>query len=223
MKHAVVVHSGGMDSSLTLALAKQEYSSEHILSLSFDYNQRHSTELTQAKKICSDWNVDHVELSLTTLGQVTSSALIDPTIPTDTPTNTIVLGRNGLMAHLAALYAHSIGASNLYLGVLEDTPYRDCSRHYMDLKQQLLRIDLDNPTFMIHTPLVHLSKPETLSLAYSLGILSYLLDNTITCYNGKPHLGCQTCPSCHHRNLSLAIFAHSHPDIPLPAWVSTLL
>ena len=64
LKKAVVVHSGGMDSSLCLALAIEEFGRENVLSLSFRYGQRHSPELAQAERICQDWGVDHTELRL---------------------------------------------------------------------------------------------------------------------------------------------------------------
>jgi 7-cyano-7-deazaguanine synthase len=223
-KKAVVIHSGGMDSSLCLALAIQEFGAKNVLSLSFHYNQRHTPELEQAAKICKDWNVDHVVLNIDCLQEITSSALMDQTISIQhvqgqTP-NTLVVGRNGLMAHVGGIHANHLGAHCLYMGVMElegsNSGYRDCSRSYMDLQEQILRIDLDDPYFEIRTPLVRMTKKETLELAYQLGILEYLLTHTITCYEGIPQKGCQTCPACLLRNRGLAEFALSHPAVSLP-------
>ena len=79
-KKTLVCHSGGMDSSICLALAIQEFGKEEVLSLSFNYNQRHSPELIQAKKICIDWNVDHAVIDLRCLQEITDNALMNPSL-----------------------------------------------------------------------------------------------------------------------------------------------
>ena len=161
-KKAVVVHSGGMDSTLCLALAMREFAKEDILSLSFSYKQRHSTELQAAEKICQLWGIDHVVADLSTLAQITHNALTDPTIPIESGNTTLVVGRNGLMARLAAIYAHELGANCIYIGVMEleahEVGYRDCSEEYVKLKEKILQLDLDNPHFEIRTPLIHMKK-----------------------------------------------------------------
>ncbi len=208
MKKTIVVHSGGMDSSLCLAIAIREYEKEEVLSLSFDFDQRHSAELTQAQKICQDWGVEHVVLSISCLKQITSNALLDHSIAiTHTegaPPNTLFVGRNGLMARIAAIHAESLGAHSIYLGVMEleeaNSGYRDCSRHYMDLMQQILRIDLGQADFEIRTPLIKMTKLQTMQLADKMNLLDYLWENTITCYEGMPRFGCGKCPACKLRN-----------------------
>ncbi|MEM1282946.1 MAG: 7-cyano-7-deazaguanine synthase QueC [Chlamydiota bacterium] len=223
-KKAVVIHSGGMDSSLCLALAIKEYGPENVLSLSFSYQQRHSNELEQAKKICKDWDVDHYFLQIDCLKEITSNSLIDQDIEIQhdrgKPPNTLVLGRNGLMARLGAIHACTLGAQCIYMGVMElecaNSGYRDCSRQYMDLMEQILRIDLDDPAFSIKTPLSFLNKEETMELAHKLGILEYLLEETITCYKGISRKGCQNCPACKLRNHGIEAFKKNHPSHILP-------
>lgn len=216
-KDALVIHSGGMDSSLCLAIAKQTFGAENILSLSFAYGQRHAPELVQAAKICKDWGIDHQVLTIDMLSQVTNNALIDASIPIEhhpgLAPNTLVLGRNGLMARLGAILAHTYEAQIIYMGVIEvesaNSGYRDCTRHYMDLMQEVLRLDLDNPQFEIRTPVVHMTKKETLDLADQLGVLDYLLTHTITCYEGLMGTGCTLCPACKLRNAGIAEFRAS--------------
>lgn len=219
-KKAVVVHSGGMDSSLCLALAIKEFGAENVLSLSFTYNQRHSIELAKATEISIHFNVDHVELDLSCLSKITESALIghDKNIEHkkgEAP-NTLVVGRNGLMARLAGIHANSLGAHCIYLGVMElesaNSGYRDCSRAYMDVVQEALRMDFADPTFEIRTPLVSMNKKETMELGHKLGVLEYLVENTITCYEGVPKEGCMKCPACKLRNNGLKIFSLEHPE-----------
>ncbi len=219
-KNAVVVHSGGMDSSLCLALAVREFGAPAVLSVSFTYNQRHSIELHRAQEISQHFGVDHVELDLSCLSQITESALIgkDKAIEhlAGKVPNTLVTGRNGLMARVAGIHADSLGAHCIYMGVLEleaaNSGYRDCSRSYMDLIQSSLRLDFANPSFEIRTPLVSMTKKETMELGHSLGVLEYLLETTVTCYEGIGKEGCLKCPACKLRNQGLKIFALEHPD-----------
>ena len=214
-KKAVVVHSGGMDSSICLALAIREFGAPHVLSLSFSYQQRHTRELEQAQKICAEWGVDNTVLQIDCLKKITSDALTNPAIPIEhqegQAPNTLVVGRNGLMARLGAIHAHQLGAQCIYLGVIEveewNSGYRDCSRRYMDLMQQIMRIDLGDSDFEIRTPLVKMTKVETLEVAEQLGVLEYLLEETITCYEGIPREGCRKCPACLLRNEGVEQFA----------------
>lgn len=219
-KKAVVVHSGGMDSSLCLALAVKEFGTENVLSVSFTYNQRHSIELERATEISRHFNVDHVLLDLSCLSKITDSALIgnDKTIehkPGEAP-NTLVTGRNGLMARVAAIHANSLGAHCIYMGVMEleeaNSGYRDCSRTYMDIVEAALKMDFADPSFEIRTPLVKMNKKETMELGFELGVLQYLLETTVTCYEGIPKEGCLKCPACKLRNNGLKIFSLEHPE-----------
>lgn len=219
-KKAVVVHSGGMDSSICLALAIREFSCDEVLSLSFCYGQRHAKELKQAAKICQDFGVGHVVIPLDCLQEITESALTNKAIPIRHPPgsspNTLVVGRNGLMARLAAIHAAHLGARVIYMGVIEieeaNSGYRDCSRSYMDRMQAILRLDLDDPDFEIRTPLVKMTKCQTLQTARELGILEYLLCETITCYEGTPGWGCRLCPACVLRNEGLIQFLSINPE-----------
>lgn len=211
-KKTVVIHSGGMDSSLSLALAIREFGVEHVLSLSFNYNQRNKTELLQAIKICQAWDVDHNEIPLDFFPQLTQNALTHPALPIQhapgTIANTLVVGRNGLFAWLGAIHAQHLGAHSIYLGIMAQeaigTGYRDCTRPYMDTLQSLLQIELADPSFEIRTPLVHLNKTESLTLAKEMDLLDFLWENTISCYEGLPQHGCRTCPACHLRNTAYA-------------------
>ena len=94
--------------------------------------------------------------------------------------------------------------------------YRDCSQEYVDLKQEILRIDLGNPHFEIRTPLMHLTKKEAMEVAHQLGVLEFLMENTISCYEGIPKEGCGECPSCLLRLKGVHEFQLAHPEIHLP-------
>lgn len=220
-KKTIVVHSGGMDSSLCLALAMKEFGKENVLSLSFSYGQRHGNELSVAEKISRHFGVDHFVLGIDCLSEITQSALTDKTLAIEHAAgkapNTLVVGRNGLMARVAGIHAHSLGAHSIYLGVMEleeaNSGYRDCSRKYMDLIEAALRMDFADDSFEIRTPLVHLTKRDSMELGLELGVLEYLLENTITCYEGIPKEGCGQCPACKLRNAGLKTFSLEHPEL----------
>lgn len=223
-KAAIVVHSGGMDSSICLAQAIDDYGAKNVLSMSFEYHQRHRNELQQAKKICADWGVEHIILPIPCLTAITENALINHSLPIEqsdnSAPNTLVSGRNGLFIRLAAIHADHLHANVIYTGVIEvegaNSGYRDCSRAYIDLLQTILRIDFDNKDFMIKTPVVFMTKYDTLEYAKKLGVLDYLLENTISCYNGVTKAGCGQCPACDLRNEGLKEFCAKNPYYKSP-------
>lgn len=219
-KQAIVVHSGGMDSSLCLALAIEQYGAQNVLSLSFTYGQRHLKELDFAKKICEEWNVDNRVINIDCLNEITDNALMNEAMDIDSADqaapNTLVVGRNGLMARIASIHADHIGAECIFMGVIEveeaNSGYRDCSRKYMDIIQAGLRLDLDNEGFEIKTPLVYMNKKQTLELGYNMGVLHFLIENTLTCYEGIGKEGCGKCPACELRNEGISLFLADHED-----------
>lgn len=223
-KKTIVVHSGGMDSSLCLALAVKEFAAENVLSLSFKYDQRHQQEIQQAQKIAKHFQVDNIVLEINCLSQITENALTNKSLKIEhkkgESPNTLVVGRNGLMARIAGIHAHSLGANCIYMGIMElesaNSGYRDCSRHYMNIIEQALRLDFAKDNFEIRTPLVSMTKKETMILGYQLGVLGFLLEETITCYEGIPKEGCGKCPACQLRNQGLKEFSIEYPSFTIP-------
>ncbi len=216
---AIVVHSGGMDSSICLKLAINKFGAQHVLALGFDYDQRHLTELEASKLICSSWGVKQKIFSLPFMKKITQNSLTNHDLEISTTQNipnSLVVGRNGLMARIAAIHADSLGAQCIYLGVIEveeaNSGYRDCNRKYFDKLEEILQLDFDNDQFKILTPIIKMTKSETMELVDSLGELDFLVKNTITCYQGKTHPGCGTCPSCKLRNEGLEIFRQKKGD-----------
>jgi 7-cyano-7-deazaguanine synthase len=225
----IVIHSGGMDSSLCLAKAvKEDFGGDpsKVLSMSFQYGQRHSEECERAKEIATWLGVRNVVVPISCLEKVTDNALMNEGIAIQheegKPPNTMVVGRNGLMVRVGAIYAQRLGVHSIYMGVIEvehggdGVGYRDCSRDYMDRMQEILRMDLTDPSFEIRTPIVFMTKKETMDLGHRLGVLDYLLERTITCYRGVPLAGCRTCPSCKLRNDGLREFLAEHPEFAAP-------
>lgn len=212
-KIAVVCHSGGMDSSICLREAIEKHGNENVLSMGFFYGQRNEQEIEAAEKICRDWGVERRCIDLSFLPDIAQNALTDHNMDITKSqgiASTLVVGRNGLFARLAAIQASSIGARFIYLGVMDgldsDSGYRDCNRDYFSLLEKVLQLDLDDDQFRIETPLVHCTKKQSLEKAAKFGVLEYLLENTVTCYRGVKGTGCGHCPSCQIREKGVALF-----------------
>ena len=214
---AVVVFSGGQDSTTILGWALKTFG--EVKAVSFNYGQKHSIELTQAKKITSKLGVEHHILDVSLLNQLTPNALtrvdIDVCSHKDVKEgqepNTVVRGRNGLFAWLSSIFASTHGAENIVLGVCEadSSGYIDCRDTFIKSLQTAICQGIDEK-IKIHTPLMYLDKVETWELADEVGILDTVIMDSHTCYNGDRSslLGCGECPACKLRNDSLFKFAY---------------
>jgi 7-cyano-7-deazaguanine synthase len=208
-----------MDSSICLLLAAKQYGNDNVMSLGVRYQQRHKSELRAAEEIAAHYGICREVIDLPPLPGWDTSSLISHSLSIKTSVgcpNSFVLGRNGLFLMMAAPMARNVGAHTLFIGVMEregaQSGYPDCNRLYIDSVQTVMRLDLQDPSFSIKTPLIHMSKAETMELADSLGALEFLLQHTVSCYNGVPLLGCQECPSCRLRNEGVIEFYRKHPE-----------
>lgn len=208
-KEAIIIFSGGIDSSLCLYEAMHTYGVQNILALSFNYDQTHAQELVSAHKIATDWKVEHLTLKLDFLKQISESALTNKE-----SSNVVLPGRNGLFIRIAAILGFKHNAFTIITGVNEaDAPdFPDCRRPFMDALEKVLRMDFENESFRILTPISGLSKKAILERAHKLGILKYLLENTTTCYHGISQPGCEKCLACKIRNKALQEFILEHPE-----------
>lgn len=213
---AVVVFSGGQDSTTCLGWAKQTFGK--VVALSFNYGQKHSVELQQATKIAKMMEVEHYVMDVELLNQLAPNALTRTDIEVVHPEdmvkneepNTVVRGRNGLFLWLASIYASTHGYENVVTGVCETdfSGYIDCRDQFIKSLNVAINLGLDGK-ITIHTPLMWLDKVETWELANEVGILDIVIKESHTCYNGDRTslLGCQHCPACNLRNKSLFEFA----------------
>ena len=205
---AVVVFSGGQDSTTCLGWAKEVFG--EVVALSFNYGQKHSIELEQAKKIAQLMEVEHYIMDVSLLNQLAPNALtradIDvqehSTVGEGEP-NTVVRGRNGLFLWLASIYASTHGITNVVTGVCETdfSGYIDCRDVFIKALNVAIDLGVD-PELTIHTPLMFLDKCETNKLAYDVGVLDTVIRHSHTCYNGNRDslTGCEVCPACALRN-----------------------
>ncbi len=199
---AVVLLSGGQDSTTCLAWALKRFG--RVRSLAIDYGQRHRIELDAAARIAGLAGVPHAQIpcdSLRALGgnALTSDEAVAGGVRAGNQLpNTFVPGRNLIFLTLAAAFAYQHGAANLVTGVCETdySGYPDCRESTMAALQEALRAGIDAP-FVIHTPLMRLSKADTVRMARDLGALP-LIAQSHTCYNGAIP-PCGICPACELR------------------------
>ncbi len=216
-RHALVLFSGGQDSTACLAWALQRFA--RVETLGFDYGQRHRVELDCRQVLRRElaaafphWAArlgdDHL-LDLRLLGQLSDTALTSEraiTVAANGLPNTFVPGRNLLFLAFAAVVAWRRGASVLVGGMCETdySGYPDCRDNTMKAMQLALSLGLDGP-MSVETPLMWLSKAQTWALTDRLGgaaLNALIVEHTHTCYLGERGIrhawghGCGQCPAC---------------------------
>jgi 7-cyano-7-deazaguanine synthase len=202
---AVVVFSGGQDSTTCLFWALKKF--KEVVAVTFDYNQKHKLELICSDEICKKHNIEQHILDLSLLNQLAPNALtrkdieVDKDAPESGTPNTFVDGRNMIFLTYAAVIAKQKGINNIVTGVSQSdfSGYPDCRDVFIKSLNVTLNLAMDY-AFDIHTPLMWIDKAETWKLAYDLGVLHIIENETLTCYNGIKGSGCGECPACKLRN-----------------------
>jgi len=204
-KKAVVLLSGGLDSTTTLALAQTQ--GYDCYCLSFDYGQRHRAELQAADTIARAFQVPHKVIHLG-LGDIGGSALTDTSIAVPDHSSdgipvTYVPARNTVFLALALGWAEVLGAMDIFIGVnaVDYSGYPDCRPAFIHAFTQLANVatkrGVEGQTFSIQTPLIDWSKSEIIKTGLRLGI-DYGL--TVSCYAADASgRACGRCESCRFR------------------------
>ena len=201
---ALVVLSGGQDSTTCLYWALDRFGKPNVSTLTFDYGQRHRIELECAKNIAGHAGVPHTLLTIDTFSELGGNALTDAAVTVSSVTgegglpNTFVPGRNLVFLTYAAAFAWPRDIRHLVTGVAQTdySGYPDCRDDTLRSLQQTLRLGMESQV-TIHAPLMHLSKKQTVLLARELGALDAMA-LTHTCYNGE-RPPCGACPACELR------------------------
>ncbi len=204
MNKALVVLSGGQDSTTCLYWAIDRFGVDAVSSLTFDYGQKHRVELACAEEIAKLAGVKNTVLPIDTFRVLGGNALTDdmdvkPGVDPDTQLpNTFVPGRNLVFLTYAAAFAYQRNISNLVTGVAQTdySGYPDCRNETIESLQQSIRLGMESD-ISIHTPLMWLSKAETVKLAEELGALGAMAYSH-TCYNGQQP-PCGDCEACRLR------------------------
>ena len=199
---ALVVLSGGQDSTTCLYWAMDRFGAASVDTLTFDYGQRHRIELECAQRVAEYAGAPNTILPIDTFAALGGDALTDSDIDvqsevdtSDGLPNTFVPGRNLVFLTFAAAFAYQRGIGNVVTGVAQTdySGYPDCREGTITSLQHTIRLGMEFDV-SLHTPLMHLSKKETVELARDLGALPAMA-LTHTCYNGK-RPPCGECPAC---------------------------
>lgn len=205
MKKALVIFSGGQDSTTCLYWALNRY--EEVEAISFRYGQKHSIELECAKNICNIENIKHTIIDISFLNTIVESALIsngnvnelnDKGLP-----SSFVPNRNQIFITLSHAYLQKIGGGDLIAGYCQTDfqGYPDCRRDFIDLIEKATNMGSKSDIKII-TPLMFLNKVETFELAEKESSLFEVINYSHTCYNGDRDnfnewgYGCGECPAC---------------------------
>jgi 7-cyano-7-deazaguanine synthase len=204
---AVVLLSGGMDSTTTAAIAQREGFDVHALSVR--YGQRHAVELEAARRVAGRLGIRHhvvIDLDLRAFGG--SALTADLAVPKDTPLAeiggripaTYVPARNTIFLSLALAWAETLGARDIFFGAnaLDYSGYPDCRPEYLEAFARMAdlatRAGVEGARLTIHTPLLHLTKAQIVARGVELG-LDYGI--TSTCYDPTPDgAACGRCEAC---------------------------
>jgi len=217
---AVVLLSGGLDSATTLALAIRDGYACHVLS--FNYGQRHSIELTAAKKVAASLPAaEHriIDLDLAWIGgsALTDTRIAVPEIPTEGIPVTYVPARNTIFLSYALGYAEVLGTGDIFIGVnaVDYSGYPDCRPEYIRAFENMARLatkaGVEGAPFKIHTPLIRLSKADIIRTGAALGV-DYSL--TVSCYQADAQgRACGRCDSCRFRKDGFALAGIDDPTI----------
>ncbi|WP_425449345.1 7-cyano-7-deazaguanine synthase QueC [Dethiothermospora halolimnae] len=198
---AIVIFSGGQDSTTCLFWAKKKF--REVIAISFDYNQKHKLELKCAEDICNKYNIEHHILNLGLLNQLAPNSLTraDLKVDEDTPKgglpNSFVDGRNMLFISFVAIFAKQKGIKHIITGVSQSdySGYPDCRDVFIKSMNVTLNLSMDYD-FVLHTPIMWIDKKDTWKLADDLGVFDIIKNETLTCYNGIIGEGCGRCPAC---------------------------
>ncbi|HJV45337.1 MAG TPA: 7-cyano-7-deazaguanine synthase QueC [Bacillota bacterium] len=218
-KKAVIVLSGGLDSTTCMGIAKSE--GYECYPITFNYGQRHAHEVEHAKKVATYYEVSqHKIVDMSFLKEIGGSALTDDSV--EVPDHqedggipvTYVPARNLIFLSLATAYAEVIGAEAIYIGVsaVDYSGYPDCRPEFIQSMSETIqlatKIGVEEGRLQIKAPLMHLTKADTVRLGVSLGVPYQL---TTSCYRGE-ELACGTCDSC---QLRLKGFAEAGSTDPI--------
>jgi len=213
---AVIVFSGGQDSTTCLIHAIPHYDEIHCIT--FDYGQRHRAEIEIAQQLTRKLNVTaHKILDVSLLNELAVSSLTRENIPVPNARqpaaglpNTFVPGRNILFLTLASIYAYQIHADTVITGICETdfSGYPDCRNEFVESMNNSIVLGMDSK-LRIETPLMWLNKAETWALADHHQQLDLIRYETLTCYNGIKGTGCKECDACKLRARGLNEFINN--------------
>jgi len=209
-KSALVLHSGGQDSTTCLFWALRNF--DQVYAMGFDYAQRHLVELECAQKLCERLKVPYTTVDMSFIAALGENSLtnhnqsFEMVGPYQGLPSSFVPGRNLFFLSAAAAFAAPRGIVDLVTGVCETdySGYPDCRQDFVNHLAGTLELALQMK-MTIHTPLMKLNKAQTFELAEKMDCLESVIKESHTCYQGDRSelhnwgYGCGSCPSCELR------------------------
>ena len=196
---ALVLLSGGQDSATCLLWAKHIH--KEVEAISFTYGQKHSRELEAGDNICKLLNIQRTVIGLPFISNISVSSLLNSTLEGQHPLNdalpaSFLPGRNVLFLTIAAMYAYTKEINILVGGMCQTdySGYPDCRRTFIDYLELAFDRGFARDIYIV-TPLMFLSKADSIKLALSLPLGKEILKLSHTCYKGE-NPPCGTCPAC---------------------------
>ncbi|MCG3709303.1 7-cyano-7-deazaguanine synthase QueC [Aliarcobacter butzleri] len=208
MKKALVVFSGGQDSTTCLGWARNRF--DYVETITYDYGQKHKIEIVQAEKIAKILNVPNTLLNISAFTQLNDSALINSELDISSTHQkksnlpaSFVPNRNAIFFTLAHAFAQKQDIDNIIIGVNQTdyAGYPDCREEFILNLEKTLNLGSES-NIKFHYPLINLSKSETFKLSQDEEVLDIVLEESHTCYNGNHTTkfdwgyGCGECPAC---------------------------
>ena len=208
MKKALIVFSGGQDSTTCLGWALNNF--DYVETITFDYGQKHKVEIEQAEKIAKLLNVKNSVLNINAFSQLNDSALINSDLDISSSHSTkknlpasFVPNRNAIFFTLAHAFAQKQDIDNIIIGVNQTdySGYPDCREDFVLALENSLNLGSES-NIKFHYPLIHLTKAETFKLSEDESVLDIVINESHTCYNGNHTTkfdwgyGCGECPAC---------------------------
>ncbi len=183
MYKALVILSGGQDSTTCLLMSINKFKSENVYAISFVYNNKYRRDIECAKQICKELNIKHEIYDIGVLQDIAKSNNFE--------------GRNLILISLATIYANANGINNVICGLAGNSSHQDCSTDFLENLKNTIKIAIGND-INIEAPLIKLDKSEIWEIADKLGYLEFIKDKTFSCWN-RQDKHCRECLSCKMR------------------------
>ncbi|CAL4324438.1 7-cyano-7-deazaguanine synthase QueC [Buchnera aphidicola] len=204
---ALVIFSGGQDSTTCLIQARKKY--EEVHAITFNYGQRHQQEIKVAVDLIKIINIyKHKIINISNLNKLFLSSLTNKNLFSKKKKNnfsdlpdTFVPGRNILFLILSSIYSYNHNIQDIILGVnqIDFSGYPDCRSEFINSINSSIKLGMSYP-FLLKTPLINLNKSEIWALSDFYNQTSLIMHYTLTCYNGIKGKGCDKCKACQIRN-----------------------
>lgn len=183
MDKALVILSGGQDSTTCLLMAINKFKKENVYAISFTYNNTYRRDIECAKKICKKLKIKQEIFDIGVLQDISKSNNFE--------------GRNLILISLAAIYANANGINNVICGLAGNSSHPDCSIEFFKRLKTTLKIAIGK-NINIEAPLIELNKSEIWRIADKLGYLDFIEKETFSCWNRQDE-HCKKCLSCKMR------------------------